>query len=225
MAFAQNAALVDVASRSWSVSMPNLRAIFSSPLEVVLGPKAGARDKMLFAIGAAAIVWYFISITWVASASLTPTSATKTTQTNSQQTESMQQAQDDNALIQFMSFSVTTISGTLATYMGMVLGFGQVAEQPGRLQNPPTVLQITTLQKAAAWFYFGSLIYALLFWSIAYHFGYRTDPVIENLGRSVLGLFGGALAVILNVDRPVLPNGQNQPAAVPAAPVQGVGGP
>jgi len=99
-----------------------------------------------------------------------------------------------------MAFSVTTIAGTLATFLGMVLGFGQVPAAAG--QNVP---QTSSMQKAAAWAYFGSLVLALGLWALHTFLTWTgadipaLDPAISRLGQSILGLFGGVLAVVLNV--------------------------
>lgn len=130
--------------------------------------------------------------------------------------EALQVQQSELDLWQFMGFSVTTIAGTLATFVGMVLGLGQtvapgnanvVPPDPNVPVNPPAPAsaEITPMQKAAAWAYFGSLVYALVLWGLYTFLVWwdfqipPLDPAISRLGQSVLGLFGGALAVLLNV--------------------------
>jgi hypothetical protein len=174
-----------LAGRVWNFTL--------SPIASIIGPNATPRDKLLFAIGTTAILWYFLSITCIAF-NLIPLPAKGTEGTTS-----------GMELRQFMSFSVTTISGTLATYLGMVLGFGQKAGQPAAAPVPGAppaapIIQISNLQKVAAWAYFFSLIYALALWGFAPDTQPKVDIVITTLGQSILGLFGGALAVILNVE-------------------------
>jgi hypothetical protein len=108
-----------------------------------------------------------------------------------------------------MSVSVTTISSTLATFIGMAFGFQQVrakamaeekvtkdkaaAEAAGRL------ISLTPWQTAAAVWYMLSLLLALAIWGWnQWHHG-QCDPIIQGVGRSFLGIVGGALAVVLNV--------------------------
>jgi hypothetical protein len=57
------------------------------------------------------------------------------------------------------------------------------------------------MHKAAAWLYFISLIYVLCLWGKAYCTDSAPPQVIGLLGQSVLGLFGGVLAVVLNTDK------------------------
>jgi hypothetical protein len=177
-----------------------------SPIATSLGRPSEPRDKLLFAIGSAAIVWYFISISWVGLPSTLKSKDPVTQQTAENKATAKQANVGDTGpdrnpmtMEQFMKFSITAISGTLATFIGMVLGFGQISAA-GTSPNS-SVLQISGLQKVAAWAYFVSLVYALVLWNL----DSETDVVIRYLGQSILGLFGGALAVILNVDKPPTP--------------------
>ncbi len=84
------------------------------------------------------------------------------------------------------------------------MGFGQQSKATTS-SGKPLATEISNLQKAAAWAYFFSLVYALALWG--FHDKIPTlykdpnpDIVIITLGQAILGLFGGALAVILNVD-------------------------
>jgi hypothetical protein len=92
---------------------------------------------------------------------------------------------------QFMSLSISTLSGTLATFVGMVFGVHAIKN----IQKVEVPSQLTTLQWLAAIVYVASLIVALLAWRITAN----VDPVIIALGKSFLGLIGGVLAVGLNV--------------------------
>jgi hypothetical protein len=125
--------------------MFNWRALAKSPLDMILGPNANPRDKLLFAIGTAAIVWYFVSITWIA---LAPFAERVSANAQVKAHEEEAKSEDPVDLKAFMSFTVTTISGTLATYMGMVLGFGQIAASRPHTASAQS-LEITTLQKVA----------------------------------------------------------------------------
>jgi hypothetical protein len=115
---------------------------------------------------------------------------------------------------QFMTVSITTISVTLATFVGMLLGFqyvhsdinagvNQVKEAAGagvagglpRLQTVAQTVSPNLLQFVAGVAYVLSLVLAVYYW---WSYQDRTDPAISNLAQSLLGLFGGALAVFLN---------------------------
>jgi hypothetical protein len=116
-----------------------------------------------------------------------------------------------------MSLSITTISVSLATFVGMLLGLRRVNEeiQKGvaeasavvggraaaalpRLQDVAQSVNPNMLQGVAAASYIISLVFALYFW---WRGGRDTDPSISKLGQSLLGLIGGALAVILNTNQ------------------------
>ena len=74
------------------------------------------RDSLVLLIGGIAIAWYFCCIYFVGyGAVLEPDSPT----TDSRLLISQ-------STFDFMALSITTISGTLATFLGLVLGFGQV---------------------------------------------------------------------------------------------------
>jgi len=45
------------------------------------------------------------------------------------------------------------------------------------------------------------LIYALGLWGRSYFYEESVAIVISSLGQSILGLFGGALAVLLNTEK------------------------
>ena len=167
--------------------MQHVINFLKNPFAAILGANATPRDKLLFTIGATAIAWYFLCITLIGFEIVTERSvvpvATSTTN-----------GPNKVDLRQFMEFSITAISGTLATYLGMVLGLGQTQANPGQQAQQ----QISTMQKTAAWLYFGSLIYALALWGYFYSENKTPPEVITSLGQSILGLFGGALAVLLN---------------------------
>jgi len=80
----------------------------------------------------------------------------------------------------------------------MLLGLRQAADSALVAQNGHgTGSGITTnLQWVSAGLYVLSLLIALWFW---YRHGDKTDPAVSNLGKTLLGLLGGALAIVLNL--------------------------
>ncbi len=102
-----------------------------------------------------------------------------------------------------VDYYVTSISATLATFLGMVLGFRQANDSTGPPGIPAApVTQLTWTQTIAAWSYVASLCLALLFWILDGPFSSATAPLIQNLTKSLIGLFGGALTVYLNAQPP-----------------------
>lgn len=114
---------------------------------------------------------------------------------------------------EFMSLSVTSIGVSLATFVGMLLGLEGISQntqrqlamadlKPAIERAVPQIQQIvegtivTNFQWGAAGAYVVSLILALVLWRRG---GDNTDPAISNLGKSTLGLIGGALTVLLNL--------------------------
>jgi hypothetical protein len=111
----------------------------------------------------------------------------------------------------FMSVSLTTIGVALATFIGILLGFrvvsdevsqgvaeAQVTSGSAKLQTLAANTKGSAMQWAVAVLYVLSLLIALYFW---WQKGDTADPAIINLGKSLLGLVGGALSVLLNVPR------------------------
>jgi drug/metabolite transporter (DMT)-like permease len=137
----------------------------------------------------------------------------------------------------FMSLSITTISVSLATFVGLILGLQTVSEQYKQRASALTeahgeiaqvaadastaanrgpviadmaeranqlegVAQRTVpsyMQWGAALMYLLSLIIAMYFW---WKNPDNADPAIANLAKSILGLIGGSLSVLLNIPRP-----------------------
>jgi hypothetical protein len=100
---------------------------------------------------------------------------------------------------EFISLTITTVSGTLATFLGMALGFKQASGAAKQASSEfAKLLELSWPQTIAAWVYILSLLLALGFWASS-RFSNTTAPIIQNLAKSILGLFGGALAVVLNV--------------------------
>jgi hypothetical protein len=151
------------------------------------------KNALLLAFGAIGLLWYYICLFVIG----------------------LQLSSDPSVanFREFMSLSITTIAVSLATFVGMLLGFRGVSEQiqEGMREIQPDhkvarfaqIAQGTggsRLQWIAAGLYALSLLLALYFW---WHGGDKTDSAIVNLGKSLLGLIGGALSVLFN-----LPKGQ-----------------
>jgi hypothetical protein len=108
---------------------------------------------------------------------------------------------------QFESLSITTISVSLATFIGSLLGTTQAAHQLESQPQVPTpspvsgvvqsTLRASDLQWACAGFYVISLALAIFFWHREKD---RTDPAISTLAKSLLGVVGGALSIALKPD-------------------------
>lgn len=134
-------------------------------------------------VGTCAIGWYFICLYYLGFLHPQP------------------DADVDETFRQFMATSITTISGTMATYVGMILGVKSAASDPNA--SPASrVLHLRTtpiswLQAIAAIVYVASLVVALFAWWKSFP---KPDPTVVALGKSLLGLIGGVLAVILNVN-------------------------
>jgi hypothetical protein len=141
------------------------------------------RDILAVALGVIAVAWYYVCLFAIGNGPM-PGNASA------------------DAFRGFMSLSMTTIGSSLATFVGMLLGLQQAAETV-RHKDPTgqgRASGITTkLQWASAALYVLSLVIALLFW---YRNGDKTDPAVSNLGKTILGLLGGALAIVLNLSPP-----------------------
>jgi len=136
-------------------------------------------------IGAVGLVWYFVCLLVIGNRwSVDPGNAT---------------------FRDFMSLSITTIGVALATFVGLILGFKVVSGQvkgvdqahPG-LEKVVKTTEITDVQWIVAILYILSLPIALYSWWLK---GDDTDQAIVNLAKSLLGLVGGALSVLLNLPR------------------------
>jgi hypothetical protein len=160
------------------------------------------RDALTLALGVVGLAWYYyclLAIGW----------------------KPRVHGQKDGSFREFMSLSVNTIGVSLATFVGMLLGLAQVTQQvTDRLQGEAAVaapvaggaaaahvafsaftlnaLTLSQLQWIAAALYVLSLLLALWLWRRG---GDATDPVVSNLGKSLLGLIGGALAIVLNLHK------------------------
>ena len=151
------------------------------------------KDVIVLAFGIFGLVWYFVCLFMIGLKPLPP-------------------GQNPDGVRQFQTLSITTISVTLATFVGMLLGITGVSqnvqqEAPNTvaLTATPQLQQLaqgtatTTLQWLCAALYLLSLVLALVF--LLRHRD-KTDPVISNLAKSLLGIAGGALSVWLNLPTP-----------------------
>ena len=122
---------------------------------------------------------------------------------------------------------ITTIGTTLATHFGALFGISQFtggnprpipkfyqayiwATLPERKLDQevavpqagePTEQQFDTVQIAAAYLYFGSLLLACVFWAITGFSEFAADAV-RNMTASFIGAIAGVIAVSLNVKKP-----------------------
>jgi hypothetical protein len=135
-------------------------------------------EVLVIALGAVGLAWYYLCLFSIGLKPKAPT----------------------GALRQFESLSVTTISVSLATFVGGLIGLSQ---QDGGTVSPTVaapqsglvaLLSIQNLQWACVALYILSLVIALVFW---FREKDNTDPVVSGLGKSLLGLVGGALAIAL----------------------------
>ena len=98
---------------------------------------------------------------------------------------------------------LTGVSGALATFIGMIFGFKRVNEVAG---GPPMIAtEIDWLQTVAAYSYVISLLVALYYYYKCKVFSDLTAPIIQNLSKSMLGLFVGVLVIALNVPQSKTP--------------------
>src|SRR5262249_21693850 len=149
--------------------------------------KMTLRDALTLGFGIIGLGWYYVCIVVIGFRTSTDPA--------------------DAAFRAFMSLSITTISVTLATFVGMLLGIRSISDRiqqgvnqvpaaaPPALQQLATDAKGTLMQWIACGVYAGSLLLALYCW---WYYGEKTDPAIVNLGKSFLGLIGGALTVLIN---------------------------
>src|SRR5256885_1489866 len=99
-------------------------------------------NRLLVGIGALAITWYFGCIIYIG---CTPPSPAPTPPAAAPAGQVM-------TLRQFMTSSITTLSGTLATFVGMVLGFQQtnhrveVTGAAAPVQTQLSIFQIVVIE-------------------------------------------------------------------------------
>ena len=108
---------------------------------------------------------------------------------------------------QFMTLSLTTIGGALATYVGMIMGFQNANTVAGTAATQtPQATKISNVQIAAAIVYPVSLLLALGIWIWHLLNSKTCDPALVELAKTLLGLIVGALMVTLNVHVQAPPN-------------------
>ena len=169
-------------------------------------------------IGSVGMVWYFVCLILVG---LWPRAGAART-----------------GFDEFMGISITTISVSLATFVGMLLGLQKVSRDInqgiersaqasasvsskedvkfsesetrdssstrtvvgadlGGLQKVADKSSGSQIQWAASGLYVLSLLIAVCFW---YFNQTNSDPAIINLAKSLLGLVGGTISVLLNTN-------------------------
>src|SRR5262245_45679955 len=99
------------------------------------------RDKLLITVGTMAILWYFISIIVVGCVVPNTGAPQSSRSVASGESPKLREIMVrfpfsegtgrpwPEDLINFMAISITTISGTLATYLGLVLGISEVKDR------------------------------------------------------------------------------------------------
>lgn len=155
------------------------------------------RDVVLLAFGSVGLIWYYVCLVVIGLGKLT--------------------SSNQAPFREFMVLSITTIGVTLATFTGMVLGLQGVvsdatakqvdaavaagkdaAEAKAAIVSENPRLQASVFQWSAVGLYLASVVLSLFFW---WRGAAATDPAVAHLGKSFLGLVGGALTVILNLPR------------------------
>jgi hypothetical protein len=147
--------------------------------------KATLRDVLLVIIGTIAVGWYFVSIIYLAFGHVRKPDEVDGRFLMSKETSD------------FMALSVTTISGTLATYLGLVIGFRQLETTQASNTALPESASISWLQAIAAYAYIASLLLAL--YLFVQDSNGSLHQTVKNLAISTLGILGGVMAVILNL--------------------------
>ncbi len=133
---------------------------------------AQLKDWLIFIAGVAGLAWYYLCLFDLG---LHPTAA------NTQA----------GGYRQFQSLSVTTISVSLATYVGYVVGLPSSATS-GSAGNG----SVGQLQVASALLYVASLLVAVFFYARTKD---QTEPAITGLAKSLLGFVAGVFSISLNV--------------------------
>jgi uncharacterized membrane protein YfcA len=151
------------------------------------------QDILIRAIAVIGLVWYYICVFQLG---LKPTPKDK----------------QPNGFRQFQALSVTTISVSLATYVGFVIGLKGTSHIPapagqaaaGAASSPASAAAnsffssatFADLQWWSAGLYVLSLALALWFYSRTQD---DTEPAITGLAKSLLGFVAGVLSIALNV--------------------------
>lgn len=133
---------------------------------------AQLKDWLIFIAGVAGLAWYYLCLFDLG---LHPTAA------NTQA----------GGYRQFQSLSVTTISVSLATYVGYVVGLPSSATA-----GSASTGSVGQLQVASALLYVASLLVAVFFYARTKD---QTEPAITGLAKSLLGFVAGVFSISLNV--------------------------
>ncbi len=133
---------------------------------------AQLKDWLIFIAGVAGLAWYYLCLFDLG---LHPTAA------NTQA----------GGYRQFQSLSVTTISVSLATYVGYVVGLPSSSAAGSAGSG-----SVGQLQVASALLYVASLLVAVFFYARTKD---QTEPAITGLAKSLLGFVAGVFSISLNV--------------------------
>ena len=102
---------------------------------------------------------------------------------------------------QFQSLSVTTISVSLATYVGYIIGLPSEATSSAKTAlanaaaSTAAPASVTNLQAGSAVLYVLSLLLAVYFYHRSKD---NTEPAVTGLAKSLLGFVAGVFSVSLN---------------------------
>lgn len=141
---------------------------------------AQLRSGLISAVGTIGLLWYYLC---VIDLGVRPTSKGDTA----------------SGFRQFQALSVTTISVSLATYVGYVVGIplnGDAAAAPLAAAGAAPLARVSMLQWLAAALYVISLVLAIWFYAQKKD---ATEPAITGLAKSLLGFVAGVFALSLNV--------------------------
>lgn len=155
---------------------------------------AQLKDWLIFIAGSVGLLWYYVCIIDMG---LRPTPA----------------GQQAPGFRQFQSLSITTISVSLSTYVGYVVGLpsesstavkaaaasateAAVPASAIEIVKVATTATVNNLQLASAAMYVISLILAIYFYSRTKD---NTEPGITGLAKSLLGFVAGVFSISLNV--------------------------
>lgn len=144
---------------------------------------AQLRSGLISAVGTIGLLWYYLC---VIDLGVRPTAKGDTA----------------SGFRQFQALSVTTISVSLATYVGYVVGIplngdaGATALSAAAGVAGAPLARVTMLQWLAAALYVLSLVLAIWFYAQKKD---ATEPAITGLAKSLLGFVAGVFALSLNV--------------------------
>lgn len=137
---------------------------------------AQLKDWLIFIAGVTGLSWYYLCL-WDMGRHPTPTGT------------------QAGGFRQFQSLSVTTISVSLATYVGFVVGLtppdSAAAGGAAVVSSSASYLQV-----ASALLYVASLALAVYFYSQSKD---QTEPALAGLAKSLLGFVAGVFSISLNV--------------------------